>query len=133
MILENRIARYALTGGAAAVVDVGGFALLAASGVQVVPAATCSFLAATVVNFLLTSRWVFSQRATVRRYALFLPGTLLSLVVNVTITSICAIELGLPRGISKVVAVGMTFLLSYWINARFVFGNGRGEERGNGP
>jgi putative flippase GtrA len=123
MVFENRLARYALTGGSAAIIDVGGFSLLASSGVQIVPAATCSFLAATVVNFLLTSRWVFGQQATVKRYALFLPGTLFSLLVNVAITSVCAIELGFPRGISKVVAVGLTFLLSHWINARFVFGN----------
>lgn len=103
-------------------VDVGGFTLLASAGAPLVPAAIISFLAATVVNFLLSSRWVFYVRVSVARYALFFSGTLFSLLVNVTVTSICVICLGLPRGISKLVAVGTTFLVSYWINARLIFG-----------
>lgn len=121
--MESRLLRYAVTGGSAAIVDVGGFALLAALRMPVVLAATCSFLAATVVNFLLSSRWVFYKRATVRRYGSFLSGSLFSLLVNVTVTSICDVYLEAPRGVSKIVAVGVTFLFSYWINARLVFGS----------
>lgn len=123
-VFNNRLVRYAFAGGSAAVVDVGGFAFLASVGVPIVPAAISSFLAATVVNFLLSSQWVFDARVSVGRYALFFLGTLASLLVNVTVTSIGVICLGLPRGFSKMGAVATTFLMSYWINARLVFGKG---------
>ena len=121
--MRSRLLRYAVTGGSAAIIDVGGFALLAAQRMPVIPAATCSFLAATVVNFLLSSRWVFHKRATVKRYGSFLSGSLFSLLLNVTTTSICDVYFKVPRGVSKIVAVGVTFLFSYWINARLVFGS----------
>ena len=121
-IINNRLTRYALAGSSAAVVDVGGFGLLVTAGVQIVPAAICSFLAATVVNFFASSLWVFNARVSAGRYVLFFSGTLFSLLVNVTVTSACVIRLGLPLGVSKLMAVGATFLVSYWINAHLVFG-----------
>ena len=102
-------------------VDIGGFACFSVTPIPTILAATCSFLAATVVNFLLTSRFVFRVTATVRRYLDFVAGSLLSLLVNVSLTSIGAILLAIPRTEAKTIAVGITFILSFWINHRLVF------------
>ena len=118
---NGQLIRYAAAAGSAAVVDVGGFTQLTALHTPTVLAAACSFLTATVVNFLLSSRWVFQQQASLRGYALFLSGSLFSLLVNVSVTSILVIHFVLPRGLSKLLAVAATFLLSYSINARLVF------------
>ena len=81
-----KFARYLLTGGAAAVVDVGGFALLHVAGVAPLPAAAASFAVAAVVNYLLTSRFVFHHRGLGWRFPLFLLGALVGLFVNVGVT-----------------------------------------------
>ena len=112
---------YLLTGGAAASVDIGGFALLSSVQMPVVPAAACSFWVATLVNFMLSSRWVFRATANRQRYVLFLIGALIGLLINVAITSVCVIFLNLPRVTAKTIAIGITFLVNFWINARFVF------------
>ena len=102
-------------------VDIGGFACLSLAAMPTTLAAICSFLLATVVNFLLTSRFVFQTTATVMRYFAFLAGSLLSLLVNVSLTSAGVILFAVPRTEAKTIAVGITFLLNFWINARLVF------------
>ena len=118
---SRSLARYAVTGGAAAIVDIGGFACLSAASVPTILAATCSFLAATVVNYLLTAWFVFSATATVKRYVAFLAGSLFALLINVSLTSAGVIFLSVPRTMAKTVAVGVTFFLNFWVNARLVF------------
>ncbi len=81
----GRLLGYASTGGTAAIVDIGGFRLLSTVGTHVIIAATCSFCVAAVVNFLLTSRWVFHVRATGRGFFLFLMGATAGLLVNVAV------------------------------------------------
>jgi putative flippase GtrA len=119
--ITGKLARYLLTGGAAACVDIGGFTLLATVRMPVIVAAACSFVTATVVNFLLTARYVFGATATPQRYTAFLAAALLGLVVNVSLTSVGVIYFALPRAAAKTVAVGVTFLFNFWLNARFVF------------
>lgn len=112
---------YLVTGGLAAIVDITGFTLLSYIGTPVIPAAAGSFGIATVVNFLLTSHWVFRTRPTAQRYAAFLIGALFGLLVNVAVTYLCVTYLQLPRPLAKTVAIGTTFLVNFWINARVVF------------
>jgi putative flippase GtrA len=119
----RKLLRYAFTGGGAAIVDVGGFALMASVKMPVIAAAVCSFCAAAIVNFLLSSRWVFRTEATLQGFSLFVTGALMGLLVNVSITSLGVLYLALPRTVAKTIAVGTTFLLNFWINCRLVFGN----------
>ena len=120
-LLNGGMIRYAFTGGVAAVVDVGGFACLSLTAMPTISAATCSFLAATVVNFVLTARFVFQTRATLKRYFGFLTGSLFSLSVNVTLTLVGATLVSVPRIEAKTVAVAVTCFLSFWINSCLVF------------
>jgi putative flippase GtrA len=110
-----------LTGGAAAVVDIGGFAFLSALHVPVVLAAACSFFMATVVNFFLSARWVFGAPANLRGYMLFLSGAMFGALVNVMLTTVGVASLDLPKIVAKTVAVAVTFIVNFWINALVVF------------
>jgi putative flippase GtrA len=113
--------RYLLTGGTAAIVDIGGFGLLSSVRIPTILAAASSFCVASVVNYLLTSRLVFRATATSQGFVMFLMGACLCLPVNVAVTSLGMSYLGLPRAVAKTIAIGATFLLNFWINTRFVF------------
>lgn len=113
--------RYVATGGAAAVVDLGGFLLLTSQAVAVAPAAVISFVAAAVVNYMLTSRFVFASQASLRRFALFFAVALVGLAVNVGVTVLAATVLHLPPGFAKVIGIGTAFLLNFALNAGIVF------------
>jgi len=115
------LVRYLFTGGAAVVVDIGGFQLLSLARIPVVVAASSSFALATAVNFLLTARWVFRIRANAWRYVLFLLGAALGGLVNVILTTVGVTYLEFPGVLAKTVGIGLTFLLNFWINAAVVF------------
>jgi putative flippase GtrA len=113
--------RYVFSGGTAAVVDIGGFRLLTWLGVPVVVAAACSFAAAVLVNYALTSRWVFGAAINGRRFSAFVAGACVGVLVNVAITSAGIFLFHIPHIIAKTIAVSLTMILNVWINSRFVF------------
>jgi putative flippase GtrA len=117
----SKLIRYFFTAGTAAIVDVGGFALLCFITIPIGAAAVASFCLATVVNFLLTSRWVFNKTPTVRGFGLFFVAALGGLTVNVSVTLVGSLYLGIAPVIAKIAGVGTAFLLNFWLNLRFVF------------
>ena len=62
--IVSKFLRYMVTGGIAAVTDVGGFAALINARLNVLTAGIASFCAAALVNYLLTSQFVFGRTAT---------------------------------------------------------------------
>jgi putative flippase GtrA len=120
-VLIGKLLRYFFTGGIAAIVDTGIFALLIRTHLAVMPAAAVSFCVAAIVNFLLTSRFVFKQQATPRRFMLFFFGAVIGLVVNVGVTTVGADFMALPAIVAKIYGIGTAFLLNFVINVRFVF------------
>ena len=112
--------RYGLTGGLAAVADLGGFAVLLASGASLPIAATLSFLTATVVNYLLSARFAFGAAISVRGYLRFLMMASLGLVVNVG-TTVLAEKAGLPAILAKVVGIAVAFGINFMLNLALVF------------
>ena len=113
--------RYAMTGGLAAIVDLLGFRLLLALQVPIAPAAVSSWLLAAVVNYSLSSWFVFKHTATARRGAFFILVAAIGLIVNVSVTLVSATRMGIDPTLSKVIGIGVAFLLNYSLNARVVF------------
>jgi len=116
-----QLARYLLTGGAAAVVDIGGFAILYRLGLPIAAAATLSFCVATVVNYALTARFVFGSGATARGSGLFFAVALVGLAINVGATVILSSRFGLLPELAKVGGVGIAFLANFAMNKLIVF------------
>lgn len=120
--------RYLATGGLAAVVDIGGFALLSAwlppaprAGV-LLPAAL-SFLLAAAVNYLASARWVFARDwRSAGRAGRFLLGACLGLAVNTGCTAGLAAWAHWPPLAAKVAGVGVAFGFNFSVNWLWVFG-----------
>jgi putative flippase GtrA len=116
-----KLFRYFFTAGVAAIVDVGGFAVLCAVAVPIAVAAVSSFCLATVVNYLLTSRYVFKQAPTIQAYGLFFVGAIGGLLVNVAVTLTGSLYFGILPVLAKLLGVGTAFLVNFWLNLRVVF------------
>jgi putative flippase GtrA len=116
-----KLLRYFFTAGAAAIVDVGGFAALCLTPIPIAVSAVTSFCLATVVNYLLTSRYVFNRVATLRGFGLFFVAAVGGLMVNVSVTLAGSLWLGIAPVLAKIVGVGTAFLLNFWLNLRIVF------------
>jgi putative flippase GtrA len=116
-----KLLRYFFTAGAAAIVDVGGFAALCLAHIPITVAAVTSFCLAAVVNYLLSSRYVFNKPATLPGFGLFFVAALGGLLVNVAVTLAGSLWLGIAPVLAKIVGVGTAFLLNFWLNLRIVF------------
>ncbi len=121
MSLHHKLARYFLTAGAAAIVDVGGFAILCSLRLPIAASALASFCLATIVNYLLTSRFVFNRIATIRGFGVFFIAAVGGLTVNVSVTLIGNMYLGVAPVLAKVIGVGTAFFVNFWLNLRVVF------------
>lgn len=121
----GQLGRYLITGGIAAVVDVGGFALLYRSGLALAPAAILSFCAAALVNYRLSARFVFGARPNRAGFALFFAVALAGLAINVGVTILLARGLGLLPELAKLGGVGIAFLANFAMNRAVVFHGSR--------
>jgi putative flippase GtrA len=119
----HKLVRYFFTAGTAAIVDVGGFALLCLTPIPIAVSAVTSFCLATIVNFLLTSRYVFNRAPTLPGFGLFFVAAVGGLIVNVSVTLIGSLYFGLLPVLAKLIGVGTAFLLNFWLNLRIVFRN----------
>ncbi|PZX18783.1 putative flippase GtrA [Palleronia aestuarii] len=116
-----KLRRYAVTGGLAAVVDLGAFAVLAAWGAAVPIAAVLSFLIANVANYLLSARFAFASRPSWRTYPLFLAAAGIGLCVNVAVTTIAASGMGVPLIAAKIAGIGVAFAVNFTLAYVVVF------------
>ena len=116
-----RFLQYGLTGGIAAVVDAGGFVLLVNAKLSIVVASCLSFCIAALVNYNLTSQFVFDREATVRGFASFLIAALIGLTVNIGVTFMGVFMMGLPPLAAKLMGIAIAFIVNFLINLRIVF------------
>jgi putative flippase GtrA len=117
----TKLVRYGVTGGIAAIVDAGGFALLLEAGLAVAGAGTLSFCIAALVNYGLSSRFVFARSATAQGFALFFVAALLGLSVNLGVTLAGVYLAGLPPIVAKIAGIGTAFLVNFALNLLVVF------------
>jgi putative flippase GtrA len=117
----GQLFRYGMTGGIAAVVDAGGFALLVSAGIGVAIGGILSFCVAAFVNYWLTSGFVFSRAKTVTGLALFFTIALVGLAVNVGTMLGLNYWLAVPPVPAKVGGIAVAFLLNFALNAAIVF------------
>jgi len=120
-MLDNKLVRYFFTAGTAAVVDVGGFAMLRLALVPIAISAVTSFCVATVVNYILSSRYAFNKAPSLRGYGLFFIAAVGGLIVNVAVTLIGSFYVGMAPVVAKIAGVGTAFLFNFWLNLRVVF------------
>ena len=120
-ILKSKLVKYFFSAGIAAIVDVSGFAMMRTTHTPIGAAAAISFCLAAVVNYLLSSRYVFLRVASLRGFGLFFVAALGGLVVNVSVTLICNAQYAISPVPAKIVGIGTAFLFNFWLNQRIVF------------
>jgi putative flippase GtrA len=119
--LVRKLLQYGVTGGIAAVVDAGLFMLLVNARLNIVVASCLSFCIAALVNYSLTSRFVFNREATIRGLAAFTVAALVGLMVNIGVTLLGIFIVGLPPLAAKLAGIGTAFIVNFLINLRIVF------------
>ena len=119
--LLQKLLAYVVTGGTAAVVDAGGFQLLLSTHAPVLACAAASFSIAAVVNFALTSRFVFAARFAWSRFNAFLAFALVGLVINASVTVLAAALLPIPALLAKLAGIGTAFAFNFAFNLLVVF------------
>lgn len=116
-----QLSRYFVTGGVAALADLGAFILLLSLDLSVVFSAICSFALAAILNYLLSSRFVFKTEVSGRQFLLFLAAAILGLGVNVGITYLKINLFDLAPSVAKLFGIGGAFLINYAMNRALVF------------
>lgn len=121
MSLVSKLIRYGATGGIAAFVDLGIFAVLLRANLSIFLASVASFCAAAFVNYRLTSKYVFGHTANVRGFVLFVSAAFVGLTVNVGVTLAAVSCLGLNSIIAKLAGIATAFLVNFLLNVQIVF------------
>lgn len=95
--------------------------LLVNAKLGIVAASCLSFCIAVLINYSLTSRFVFNREATVRGFAAFTDAAFIGLMVNIGVTLLGVFTVGLPPLAAKLTGIGTAFIVNFLINLRIVF------------
>ena len=121
-VLARQALGYLMVGGLAAVVDIGLFHLLVSRTEGVLLPAVASFMVAAVVNYSLSSLWVYRRQwRSMRRAVTFLLFALVGLCINAGATWWLVHSLPIPATLAKVGGVGIAFVANFMMNTFFVF------------
>ena len=122
----RRIARYFVVGGVAACVDIGLFLLFAQYlGLPYLRVSAATFVAATLVNYWLSIRFVFVSGARFRRrweLVLVFVVSAVGLALNQAILAFGVESLRMALLPSKLLATGAVFFWNYFARRVLVFG-----------
>lgn len=125
-VLIGQLVRYALTGGLASVVNIGVYWVLAARGMDPNLAWAVGFAAAVLVGYIVHSRWSFrghgSRDNLARTGGRFVIVSLVSFGLNQLWVWLLVVRLGLPLWAPYPLVLGVTPLVVFALNRRWVFG-----------
>ena len=120
--LARQALGYLLVGGLAAVVDIGLFHLMVSRVDGVLLPAVGSFLVAAVVNYMLSSVWVYRRQwRSLRRASQFLLFALVGLCINAGMTWWLAQAFTMVPTLAKIGGVGIAFGANFLMNTFIVF------------
>ena len=132
-ICERRIIRYLMVAGTGAAVDISLFAVLIyVLHVHYLWAGVGGFLVATLINYLLSIRFVFSAGTRFPRtveLAVIYAVSATGLLWHQLILYLAVEELRLHVLLGKVLALGIVFFWNYLIRRNFIFAGATGSLR----
>lgn len=121
----KKVLAYAAAGGVAAVVDIGIFTALFHQVDNHVVLAAFSFMIAAVVNYCLSSFYVFQTSLSFKRFLLFLYFAAIGFVINVSLTIAALSLISTNPAVAKLFGVGVAFFFNYVLNRTLVFSGPR--------
>jgi putative flippase GtrA len=120
-----RMAGYFVVGGISALVDIAFFFVFAKlAGLHYLGVATVGFILATLLNYFLSIRMVFTSGVRFSRrheIALVYLVSAVGLAVNLLVLYLAVDALGLELMLSKVMATGSVFLWNFLLRNYFIF------------
>ena len=123
--IAGQLVRYGLTGGLASIVNIGVYWVLAASGMDPNLAWTIGYLAAVLVGYVVHSRWSFRGHGRrdnlARTGGRFFAVSLVSFALNQLWVWLLVRELALPLWAPYPLVLGVTPLIIFSLNRRWVF------------
>ena len=123
--IAGQLARYALTGGLASVVNIGVYWVLAAGGMDPNLAWTIGFAAAVLVGYVVHSRWSFRGHGRrdnlARTGGRFVAVSLVSFALNSLWVWLLVRYLALPLWSPYPLVLAVTPLIVFALNRRWVF------------
>ncbi len=120
--LGRLAARYAVSGGAAAIVDLGAFAVLHhVLTMGILPAAIASYGLAVVFNYVFSSAFVYKTPLSGRRFVVFFLAASLGLGVNTGVTLASVSVLDAPAILAKIIGIGVAFGFNFLLATFVVF------------
>ncbi|MGB5077641.1 MAG: GtrA family protein [Sphingorhabdus sp.] len=127
----NIFFRYLVVSVGALAVDIGAFLALLQIGIASVAASAAGYCLGIFTHWMLSSRKVFQDRVSGRgtaertqQKAMFVVSALLGLVLTMSIVGVGE-ALGSDPRIAKILAVGVSFLLTYLLRNAVIFRNVR--------
>ncbi len=124
--LIAQLARYALTGGLASIVNIGVYWVLAANGMDPNLAWGFGYVAAVIVGYVVHSRWSFRGHGRrdnlARTGSRFVIVSLVSFGLNQLWVWLLVQRLGLPLWSPYPLVLGVTPFVIFALNRRWVFG-----------
>lgn len=123
---DVRFLRYVAASVGALAVDFGSFLALMSLGLAATPASSLGYVAGILAHWLLSSRTVFADtvaargRDRTRQKALFVGSAMVGLAVTTIIVASGEFA-GIDARISKLCAVIVSFLVTYWLRKSVVF------------
>jgi putative flippase GtrA len=123
--IAGQLVRYGLTGGLASIVNIGVYNVLAAGRMDPNLAWTIGFLAAVLVGYVVHSRWSFRGHGRrdnlARTGGRFFAVSLVSLALNELWVWLLVTHFGLPLWAPYPLVLGVTPLIIFSLNRRWVF------------
>jgi putative flippase GtrA len=123
--IAGQLVRYGLTGGLASIVNIAVYWVLAAGGMDPNLAWTIGFLAAVLVGYVIHSRWSFRGHGRrdnlARTGGRFFAVSLVSLALNEFWVWLLVTHFGLPLWAPYPLVLGVTPLIIFSLNRRWVF------------
>ena len=123
--IAGQLVRYGLTGGLASIVNIGVYWVLAAGGMDPNLAWTVGVLAAVLVGYVVHSRWSFRGHGRrdnlARTGGRFFAVSLVSLALNELWVWLLVTHFGLPLWSPYPLVLGVTPLIIFSLNRRWVF------------
>lgn len=125
-MLNNTYVRYVVASGGALGLDVGLFMAALALGMTPVAAAALGYCSGILAHWLMSSRAVFVGRLAEagpprrQQQALFLGSALVGLAITTGIVGLGG-ELGIDPRLAKLVAIGISFQVTYLLRRKLVF------------
>jgi putative flippase GtrA len=120
-----RIIKYSFIGGVAAVIDISLFAFFAGYiGWPWLPVSFCTFVFATLINYLLSIKYVFESGI---RYQKNLEITAVYIVsifglsINQLVLFLLIVSMGWSLIYAKLCATGLVFFWNYFSRKKFIF------------